>query len=88
MTMLEQGREHVAHLVKQKAPFAIGEKDISWREYAHRGGSTLIIKINGIDQEWGEFENLRLQTFYYATVVGRQTRCPKIQRTSCTDSSD
>ena len=66
MTMLEQGREHVAHLVKQKAPFAIGEKDISWREYAHRGGSTLIIKINGIDKEWGEFENLRLQTFYQA----------------------
>jgi len=29
MTMLEQGREHVAHLVKQKATFAIGEKDIS-----------------------------------------------------------
>ncbi len=64
MTMLEQGREHVAHLVKQKAPFAIGDKDISWREYAHRGGSTLIIKINGIDKECGDFENLRLQTFY------------------------
>ncbi len=66
MTMLEQGREHVAHLVKQKAPFAIGGKDISWREYANREGSTLSIKINGIDQEWGEFENLRLQTFYQA----------------------
>ena len=64
MTMLEQGREHVAHLVKQKATFDIGDKDISWREYANRDGSTLSIKINGIDKECGEFENLRLQTFY------------------------